>query len=362
MSAIDLHGPAVEPLRPATVPPHPFNGNGAAVPAPPAAEKRPLTSNERACAWVLGAALLGLGVLGFVNSFREVERAVEPSFGSLAWSAPIGIDLGIAVFTGLDLFLAHLGMRMRLLRLLPWSLVGVTVALNVAQPWARGDMIGAGTHGVLPVLWIAAVEVATHVMRHRAGLGQSAEQRREAGSMDQVRTSRWLLAPVSTLRIRRLMILWEERSYQAALERWMARSRARGHMAKRHGRIKWRWKAPIDQRLDYRYAQLTLQTATATSDDSPPASSERGSRTPGDGPARRRRGAAPTRQSAEQRDLTALLPRAREIQAHLAAQGIRLNRDSLAKAWREDGSRLSTADAGPLVATLKAEADPEGHA
>jgi Protein of unknown function (DUF2637) len=266
---------------------------------------RTLSRRERTVAWTLGLMLLGLGLLGFVNSFHEVEQAVEPSFGSLAWSAPIGIDLGIGVFTGLDLFLAYLGMRMRLLRLLPWSLVGITVALNVAQPLGRGDMIGAGTHGVLPVLWITAVEVSTHVMRHRAGLGQSLQARRHAGQMDRVRASRWLLAPVSTLRIRRLMILWEERSYQAALERWMARSRARGHMAKRHGRIKWRWRAPIDQRLDYRYAQLTLATTEASADravvgpgDVPPPLPGRGSRDPGG--SGRRQGPAPKRRPVEE--------------------------------------------------------------
>jgi hypothetical protein len=204
--------------------------------------------------------LIALGVLGFVVSFRSVEEAVRPSFGSLAWSAPIGIDLGIAVFTGLDLFLAHLGMRMRAFRLLPWALVAVTVALNVAEPLERGDMIGAVSHAVLPVLWITAVEVTTHVVRHRAGLGQTGEARRAAGRMDRIRMSRYLLAPFSTLRIRRLMILWEERSYDAARGRWKAKRRARARMAKRYGLVAWRWQAPIDQRLDYRDADYTRST------------------------------------------------------------------------------------------------------
>ena len=40
-----------------------------------------------------------LGVIGAVNSFRAVADAVEPSFGGLAWTVPIGVDVGIAVFT-----------------------------------------------------------------------------------------------------------------------------------------------------------------------------------------------------------------------------------------------------------------------
>ena len=39
------------------------------------------------------AALTALGLIGAVNSFARVVRAVEPSFGRLAWTVPLGIDV-----------------------------------------------------------------------------------------------------------------------------------------------------------------------------------------------------------------------------------------------------------------------------
>lgn len=346
----------------------------AATPAPALAPRRVLSSPERLVAWLVGVMVALLGVIGFVNSFAEVAAAVQPSFGALAWTAPIGIDLGIAVFTGLDLLLARLGMRLWWLRLVPWSLVAVTIVLNVAQPLGRGDVIGAGAHGVLPLLWVVAVEVAAHVMRQWAGLGQTGAERRAAGRMDRVRASRWLLAPVSTLRIRRLMILWEERSYQAALDRWQARRRARGHMAKKHGPIKWRWKAPIDQRLDYRYAQLSL-TSPDGPDDVAGDSTSSGARTPGGGSPRRQgvvpkprsstrrpsgrvagSGRLPAGSDAERADEA--MPAAREVAAELAAAGAPLNRETLRDGLRARDAGVGNSVLGEVLARLRAEPTP----
>src|SRR5262247_2390869 len=82
---------------------------------------------ERAAGGVVVALVGLLGVIGAVNSFRAVAEAVEPSFGGLAWTVPLGVDVGIAVFTALDLLLARLGMRMRTLRVVPWCRAAVTV-------------------------------------------------------------------------------------------------------------------------------------------------------------------------------------------------------------------------------------------
>lgn len=59
-----------------------------------------------------------LGLFGFVNSFARVAAAHD-SFGRLAFTVPVGVDLGIAVFTALDIVLARLDMRLRWLRLIP---------------------------------------------------------------------------------------------------------------------------------------------------------------------------------------------------------------------------------------------------
>ncbi len=98
------------------------------VPAAPA----PLTRGERRAVRAVAVLVAALGLVGFVNSFAAVQRALQPSFGWLAWSAPVGIDVAIVAFSAADVVLARLGMRLRLLRLFPWALIAATVYLNVA--------------------------------------------------------------------------------------------------------------------------------------------------------------------------------------------------------------------------------------
>jgi hypothetical protein len=199
------------------------------------------------------AALVGvLALLGFVNSFKAVMEAAAPSFGRLAFTVPLAIDLGIAIFAALDIVLARLDMRLRWLRLIPWTLTAATVYLNVAS---EHTMFGWIAHAVLPGLWVIAVEVAAHVVRVRAGI--------EAGTrMDTVRASRWILAPWPTAKLWRRMVLWEIRSYPAALRRERDRLLALTELQDTYGRIAWRWKAPRRTRALYRLGELAA-AATA---------------------------------------------------------------------------------------------------
>lgn len=152
-----------------------------------------------------------LGLLGAGVSFAKVADAVRPYFGQLAPTVPLGIDIGIGVFTGVDLLMAHMGMRTRWLRFVPWTLIGATVFLNVADETA---WVGRVSHGVLPMLWVILVEVGAHIVRYRAGLTGRGKVKR-----DKIPFSRWLLAPASTVRLWRWMILWGERSYDTGLGR-----------------------------------------------------------------------------------------------------------------------------------------------
>src|SRR5690606_38954967 len=106
-------------------------------------------------------------ILGAVNSFAAVEAAARPSFGALSWSVPVVIDLGIAAFAALDLVMARLGMRVLAVRLIAWTLAGVTVYLNVAGEATWTGRVG---HAAVVGLWVAAVEVGTHVVRRLADL------------------------------------------------------------------------------------------------------------------------------------------------------------------------------------------------
>jgi Protein of unknown function (DUF2637) len=213
--------------------------------APAAGRARPLTDGELAAAWWVGAAAAALGVLGFVNSFRAVARAAVSSFGELAPTVPLGIDLAIAVFSAMDIVLARLDMRPRWVRLIPWSLTGATVYLNVAdqQTW-----FGRVAHAVFPALWVVAVSLAAHVIRVRAHLASGT-------AIDRIRVSRWVLAPAATALLWRRMVLWEIRSYPAALERERARVLALTGLQEAYGVLAWRWRAPRRVRALYRLGE-----------------------------------------------------------------------------------------------------------
>ena len=198
----------------------------------------------------MSTAVGALGLLGFVNSFHRVDATAQPSFHGLAWTVPTGIDLGIFVFSALDIVLAILDMRIVWLRLIPWALTAVTIQLNIADQTGQAPLTGFDklAHGVLPAMWALSVEVGAHVVRKRARLTN-------AKRMDRVRVSRWLLAPLPTLGLWRRMVLWEERSYPAALARERTRVLAKTDLQDRYGRA-WRFKAPRRERALYRLGEL----------------------------------------------------------------------------------------------------------
>lgn len=217
-----------------------------------------LSDAEKAAVRWLVILVAALGLTGFVLSFEKVQRAVEPSFGSLAPLVPAGIDIGIAVFTGLDLLMARLNMRTRWLRLVPWALVGVTVYLNVS---GEATLVGRVAHAAMPLLWVVAVEAGAHVVKVQAGLATADER------MDRIRSSRWLLAPVSTVRLWRRMVLWEVRDYRTALSREQDRLLALCDLRDEHGPLVWRWKANRRDRVAYRLGQLAPARALPTGNE-----------------------------------------------------------------------------------------------
>ena len=211
-------------------------------PAGHAAAIRPLTSGELAAAKATATLTAMLGLLGFAISYASVARAAASSFGRWAPAVPVGTDLAIAVFSAADMVLARLDMRVRWVRLLPWCLTAATVYLNVS---GQATLFGRVAHAVFPSLWVVAVALAAHVIRVRAHLATGK-------AMDRVPVSRWLLAPVSTARLKRRMILWEIRSYPAALERERERVLALTALQDEYGAIAWRWRAPRRERALFR--------------------------------------------------------------------------------------------------------------
>ena len=229
--------------------------------APGIARARPLTDGEMTAARAVAVLAAALGLLGFVNSFRAVARAAQASFGELAPTVPLGIDLAIAVFSAMDIVLARLDMRPRWVRLVPWSLTAVTIYLNAAgQPaW-----FGRIAHAVFPALWVVAVSLAAHVIRVRAQL--------TAGTaIDRIRASRWLLAPLRTALLWRRMVLWEIRSYPGALTRERARLLALTGLQDTYGMLAWRWRAPRRVRTLYRLGELAPQAGPEVTPETGPA-------------------------------------------------------------------------------------------
>ena len=223
----------------------------AAVPGEHARRARSLSDGERRAVAVTGVLAAVLGLIGFANSFRAVARAARASFGELAVTVPVGVDLGIAVFSALDIVLARLDLRPRWVRLVPWTLTAATVYLNVTGQHTGFAKVA---HAVFPALWVIAVEVAAHVVRVRAGLAAGT-------AMDRIRPSRWLLAPVPTARLMRRMVLWEIRSYPEALRRERDRLLALTDLQDTYGPLAWRWRAPRRTRALYRLGELAPASA-----------------------------------------------------------------------------------------------------
>ncbi|WP_165966479.1 DUF2637 domain-containing protein [Actinomadura sp. 7K507] len=348
----------IESLSP---PPPSFGQTGSDV-----RQARKLSSNEFTAVAVVAALVAVLGLLGFVNSFAAVAEAARPSFGRLAWTVPLGVDLGIAIFAALDIVLARLNMRMRWLRLIPWTLTAATVYMNVA---GESSAFGKVAHAVLPCLWVVAVEVASHVVRVRAGI--------EAGTrMDRIRFSRWLLSPLRTAALWRRMVLWEVRSYSDALTRERARLLTLTDLQDAYGTVAWRWHAPRRVRALYRLGELTSNKDADRTDGRPAAApietDNRPAIEPPSGPssrtdkrtnartARRTVPARPRGRSAPSKravpDVDDLMQLGWRIAADLESRSVALNRDNLAAALRDSDQAVSNARASALLARLKTEA------
>jgi hypothetical protein len=214
----------------------------------PTTKGRPAIGEVERAAWAAVVALTSaLGVGGFIISFERVNDAMRPYFGGLAWMVPIGVDLGIFVFTALDLLMAYRDLRSVWLRYVPRALVAVTIYLNVV---GVEDLQGKVAHAVLPGLWVIAVEVAGLAARMVFGLATGRAR------LERIRRSRWLLAPIATARLRRRMVLREETSFTAARDRDLAFELAKADMRDRYGPVSWRWKAPRRERLLLRRGEV----------------------------------------------------------------------------------------------------------
>ena len=176
--------------------------------AQPAKKLRPITRAVKAQIAVITAAVVALFADGMIASFRAVSTEMAPWFGTLSWTVPVGVDVGIFGFSGLDLLLAYLDLGVWWLKWVPRLLTAGTIALNEA---AGGSAPARLAHVLLPSLAIVAVEVGVRVVRKRTGLEHGT--RRET-----IPFARWIFSPWPTFKLCRRMVLWKIYSYDEALE------------------------------------------------------------------------------------------------------------------------------------------------
>jgi hypothetical protein len=202
-------------------------------------------AGERAAVLMIGISMLALALMGMYVSFQTVYEYVRPWFRDTAWAVPIAIDVAILVFSAADLLLSYWRMAKPSMRLVPWGFTAATIWLN----WQAGGPLPIRiAHAAMPALWILFCEYARHVLAARVGLVSGAR-------MENVRRSRWILAPMSTARLRRRMILWEITSYRRALEIEAERRAEIARLEMAHGR-KWRRRASAHERLALKLAAV----------------------------------------------------------------------------------------------------------
>ncbi|WP_106516746.1 DUF2637 domain-containing protein [Streptomyces himastatinicus] len=238
--------------------PEPTNTPEGDRPTTPAAGtvNQPLTPTQKTLIGIVTGAVLTIATLGFIGSYTAVTKlAIAKGFGQFAHAFPIAVDAGIIAFLALDLLLTWRRIPYPLLRYTAWGLTAATIAFNAVVSWP--DPVGVSMHGVIPVLFVIAVEAARHAVGRIAEI--VADKHIEGPP-----ASRWFLNPVGTFILWRRQRLWGIRSWDQVIDLERERRIYIGKLRKDHGRL-WRRKAKADQLLVLRLARdgMSIQDAIA---------------------------------------------------------------------------------------------------
>ncbi|MFF5938986.1 DUF2637 domain-containing protein [Streptomyces sp. NPDC012508] len=221
----------------------------------------PRAWSAKAMRWLIIASGLCAAVvaaIGFVGSYDALRGlAEEKSFGAYSFVFPVGIDAGIIAMYGLDLVLVWRRMPKPLLRLIAHILTLATIVFNAnagTRP-VREDPLGAAMHGVLPLLFVAVVEAARHLIIRTNKLSLGTES-------DQVPLHRWILSPWRTWSLYRRMKLWGITSYARMVAMEQQRTVYRAWLQHQHGRA-WKKKAGASALLPFTMAPYGLSVEEA---------------------------------------------------------------------------------------------------
>lgn len=225
--------------------PHRPHQDGSLAPTAPGSPLEPLTRTQKILTGIVIGAVLTIATLGFIGSYSAVTRlALAKGFGEFAHAFPIAVDAGIIAFLALDLLLTWRRIAFPLLRYTAWALTAATIAFNAVAAWP--DPVGSSMHGVIPILFVIAVEAARHAIGRIADI--TADKHLEGPN-----PSRWFLNPIGTFILWRRQRLWGIRTWDQVLTLERERRIYKGKLRKEYGR-NWRWNATAEQLLVLRLA------------------------------------------------------------------------------------------------------------
>ncbi|MEU8764604.1 DUF2637 domain-containing protein [Streptomyces sp. NPDC048659] len=211
--------------------------------------------------WLIWASIVCAGIvggIGFAGSYDALQSLAQArGFGSYSYVFPIGIDAGIIAMYGLDLVLVWLRMPKPLLRLVAHGLTVATIVFNInaGEKAPSEDPLAAAMHGILPVLFVAVIEAARHLIIHSQRLSLTVES-------DKVPLHRWLLAPWSAWSLYRRMRLYDVTSYTRMVVMEKDRTVYRAWLQHQYGRG-WKKKAGAEMLLPFTMARFGLSVDEA---------------------------------------------------------------------------------------------------
>ena len=244
------------------------NETDEAVPATSAdsvpAQSGPTTAQARealrftAADWVLAVlgivVAVGVSGIGLASSYNALEEkaGLPESEGGWAWRypwmLPVGLDLSILAFSLVNLILIRVDRPARWVKWVPRAGAAITIYLNWIAAGNLGSRVG---HAVLAGLWVVFSEIAAHVY---AAQIDAIHQRPR---MESARVSRWFLAPITTAKVVRMMLLWEIASYEEALGLFKQKQVYRQLLTERYGK-RWRKEAPTKALMPLTLARFGL--------------------------------------------------------------------------------------------------------
>lgn len=173
-----------------------------------------LTKGQKRLARIAFLAGTIVTLAGYVTNFTSVSDYAAKHHFVIPFALPVGLDLAIPTLLAIDYLATVKHANAAFLRWAAWTLTGFTVfagavAANDGQKINWGSTV---LHGVMPAISVVFVEAARWYRMHLDGLTDGTHT-------DRIPIARWICAPIRTGRMRRRMVLWNERSYPTAVVR-----------------------------------------------------------------------------------------------------------------------------------------------